>query len=333
MHPSALLAEPMARHATHRRGSPGTRAGTAAALLALAAGTAAATPTAVTALPPLAALGASLADAEPLPRLDFARIALDEMHFAYAREVAAIVKRGGALPLADPRVRWAASVRAYAQRLHALAEDLDEDTPVEIVLAPPAAPKLVVAGRAVVLSGPRISEPDAMGARIVARWCARWLCEPALSETPPERAGPPPAQPSWSFGDHERPRCLSADGLTFEFRDLAGLERKRAACSTAVAELRALAAALRTAMDRGVRVEWDVVEVVPLGPDREDHLRLNRAGEYQPVELRALARAPRLQRRAMAWVRARSQGRPLAITVTDADTLLADVGDDPGRSR
>lgn len=318
-----------------RPGRPGrTAVGVLLAGLAAAAPAPAQPPAAA---PPLAALAGALGGAPAVLRRDFARIALEELALAYAEEARRAREGRRVAPSEGRPWRWIAGTEAFAAQLAASARALTPAMPVAIRLPPAEGVELLLAGRPVILSGPRIAEPDRLEARVLERFCARHDCEallpPAATASAPARAGgagpdarsapAPQVTAWWTFSDRGGPSCSTGDGLQFLFRDHRDLDRKRIACAQVARELRRLAHRLAALRERGVVVQWDAFSVDPLPGAAEQHVRLNRNGDYLRLPLPALARTRTLLRVALPWLRAVSRGRDYQQTLPHAEVLLA----------
>jgi len=294
----------------------------------LAAGTA----TAAGEVSPMARLARELQTAGASERVDFAAVALEEMHAAYRAEADALRRELMRLPDRRSGLRWLSATTAYAERLRSLAEGLSSETPVRVIPGPAAQVQLLVDGALVIVEGPRIGQPDRLERQVVERYCRRHPCRLEASLPPPERAptsAPPRARDGlWSFGEGHGPVLTTEDGLEFRFARAAELKRKREIGAHVVGELRALARALQRARAYGIPVDWETFEVVLLAGEREQVV-LNRDGEYLLLRLPMLAGAPALLRQARPWLRARAQGRSHHQTFANAERLIADLSVPP----
>lgn len=280
----------------------------------------------------LGRLAAALHDA-PFPMgTDFARCALQELAQVYADE-ARVARREVRTRVRNPDLpRWADSVEAYALRLAAIANALGDGSRVAVTLDPMGLVTLFVDQVPVVVSGPRISEPILLEERILGRFCALHPCDLLLAmhqpleprPTPPPGPDPRPRAVTtrWSFEARSGPVCRTESGLELHFRSTLDLPRKREFCTRLVRELHHLADALADYRAKGVRLDWEVVQVQPLADERFDRVNLNRNGEYLRRSLPTLAADPKLAHAAGDWLAARSRGETRPWVVWDAERLL-----------
>jgi hypothetical protein len=278
----------------------------------------------------LNSLAASLAD-QPAPlRADLARITLEELATAYSEEAqrarsdAYRRKDGGEL------WRWARAVEGLATDYSALAAEIYPDTPVELDTSPEGSLYLIVAGRPVIASCPRVREQTGFEQRVIARFCELNRCDGLLEEPVQDAAAPPGPEPAravlqWSFSQQAGPVCASSDGLEFQFLNRENLGPKREACTRAVTELNALVDAIARESAAGVRVDWNRFTIQHL-PDGEEQVLLNGEGDYLRLALPTLVARQELVRTVLPWLAARISGRPYTLVVINAGRVLAPAG-------
>ncbi|MEZ5541750.1 MAG: hypothetical protein R3F42_06880 [Pseudomonadota bacterium] len=269
--------------------------------------------------------------AEPLPlRTDLARITLEELAAAYSEE--ALRARRDARGHADASGlwRWAAAVEKLAADYRRLAADVLPDTPVEVSAGPEGNLYLIVAGKPVIASSPRVHEQAAFEQQILARFCELNRCADLLDATSTDAipvSGPEAdrAAVQWSFSQHAGPVCASGDGLEFQFLNMDNLGPKRDACARAVAELNLLADSLAREVAGGIRIDWDLFVIQHL-PDGEEQVLLNGSGDYLRLRLPLLVARQELVGLVRPWLAAQVNGRHYALVVLNAGRVLAPAG-------
>lgn len=279
----------------------------------------------------LNALAANLADGPAPLRADLARVAIDELATAYREEAARA--RGDRRQRAKQRElwRWAAAVDKLATDYAALAQTILPDTPVEIGIGPEDGLYLIVAGRPVVVSSPRMQEQAAFEQRVITRFCELNLCDDLLDE-PAATTAPAYAPPAgsntarWSFSQQAGPVCGTADGLEFQFLNMENLGPKREACARVVAELNTLAAAIAQQVAGGIRVDWNALAIGTRPGAEEQTVILNGEGDFLRLALPTLAGRQELLAIVRPWLAARANGQRFALVVLHAGRLLAPPG-------
>jgi len=211
----------------------------------------------------------------------------------------------------------------------ALAETIAPDTPVQIDIGPEASVYLIVAGRPVGVSSPRLREQAAFEQRVIARFCELDRCEGLLDE--PDRptgatAVYQPATAQWSFSQHAGPVCGTGDGLEFQFQNTDNLERKRTICAQIVAELNTLVAAIAQDVAGGIRVDWNMLAIRTLPDGDAQRVSLNGEGDSLQLALPALAARESLLAIVRPWLAAKVNGQHYSLVVINAGQQLAPPG-------
>lgn len=270
-------------------------------------------------------------DDQPAPlRADLARIALEELATAYSDEARRARSDARRRKDGDELWRWAAAVERLATDYSDLAAAIYPDTPVELSTGPEGSLYLIVAGRPVIASSPRVREQAAFEQRVIARFCelnrcAGLLAEPVQDTTRTQPQEPARAAVQWSFSQQAGPVCAGGDGLEFQFLNMENLGPKREACERAVAELNTLVDAIAHEVSAGVRVDWNRFVIQHL-PDGEEQVLLNGEGDYLRLALPVLVARQELVDLVRPWLAARVQGRRYALVVINAGRVLAPAG-------
>jgi len=276
----------------------------------------------------LGGLAANIADGPAPLRADLARVAIDELATAYADEAARARRdKRSRTHQADLR-RWAAAVEALATDYAALAASILPDTPVEVSIGPEGSLYLIVAGRPVIASDPRMREQAAFEQRVIVRFCELNRCDDLLDEPVAAPAFAPDAGTDkvlWSFSQQAGPVCSSTDGLEFQFLNMDNLGSKREACARTTAELNALAAAIAREVAGGIRVDWNRLVIQHL-PDGDEQVILNGDGDYLRLALPTLVARQNLFTLVLPWLAAKVNGQHYTLVVLNAGRLLAPAG-------
>jgi hypothetical protein len=261
--------------------------------------------------------------------LDFARSALQEMALAYAEEAQLARTDRRALARNRGLPRWSRTVDSYARHLEGLVAGLGEGARVALSRGPDGQPTLFLDSGPVVVSGPRISQPQVLEQRILGRFCALHPCDmlfamqrPVSERPEPPRRRPPPVSVSWLFRSGAGPVCRGDGGLELWFDDNRELVRKRRLCSQLAGELSELATALADQRRRGAEIHWDALRVTPSAGGVADRVAFNRGGDVLRLSLPLLAADAALLEQAGPWLAAWADGEPGALVLRDAERLL-----------
>jgi hypothetical protein len=266
-------------------------------------------------LSPLTRLALSVQEAGAGERADFARTALEEMAAAYDEEIA----QAGQSPLgnreqAGDRRRWIANTAAYTEHIRALARAIDTAANVEVNVDAGHMVRLLVDNQAMMVSGPRITEPERLERRIIDRYCLGRTCDALYAE--PETQSPAGAETergTWGFDRSRGSVYATADGLEFAFADIADLQGRRQRCLALAAELRTAGDALIELLLMGESVVWNRLRLDGDAASGEQRLHFNAAGDYVPVDVPRLAQVPQLLGDAIPWLRLRAEGKTSTI--------------------
>lgn len=280
-------------------------------------------PTLAAAQPRLNQLAARLADGPAPLQADLARIALTELAAVYADEAQRAQRDMRRQPGDHNLHGWAAGVQRLSNDYSTLADTVSVDTPIELSIGPDHSLNLIVAGQLAVISSPRMNEQAAFEQRIIEQFCILNRCEDLLDDqvasVAVDSTSPPP---QWNFSDKTGPVCTSGDGLEFQFRNLDNLERKRAACASAVAELHQLASAIAGETAAGVRVDWGTLAIYNRPDPDQQKVVLNTNGDSVQLSLPFLAAQQELFAMVRPWLAANVRDERYTLVVINAGRLL-----------
>jgi len=279
---------------------------------------------------------ARVVEDSPLPmRRDFSWLAITEMARMYVEEAARARTETRHTVRARDTLKWAASVDSYAAKVKAMADAITPDTAIEVIIGNDKSITLYVAGAPVILTGAFSGQQDVYEQRVIEQFCVLYLCERLLAEldlSMPETDVLTRKRATnaayWSFSQYAGPVCMTEDGLEFQFREMADVHRKRAACNQVVAELYALIDALVRSGNRGVPVDWGSMVVNPIA-DGDGHQVVLNGGDHIRLPLPGLAASPDLFRLVRPWLAARVQGQDFHLVLLNAGQLMQDVDTGP----
>jgi len=263
-------------------------------------------------------------------RAAFARTAILTMADQYWQEIGKVRSQ----PHRDPAhrrktSRWSAATLEYLDRLYDTADLIDEFTLVAILAGAGKSVNLFIDGAPVVLSGPRISDPDALGRQIVKEFCRLHACVldtlvgHETKRSVRDRDVSDGSRSGWSFADGAGTTFVTDDGIHFMFTSLKDRERKQKAAMALMQDLRNIAAALMDASDQGYDIDWDRVRLSDSPVAGEHKLIVNRRGDYLRLRIPSLGRSAGFFRTSLSWVKARVEGRNLTLYVPGAEHVVA----------
>jgi hypothetical protein len=265
----------------------------------------------------------------PLPmRSDFAWLAVTQMAEFYSAEAARARTETRNTARAREVSQWAAAVDDYARKLVVIAESITPATPISINVARDDTVEVYVGGQPVILTEAISGQQSVYEQHLLERFCTLYICEDLLpdletggSAIPGKVAASAETTAYWSFSQYAGPVCMTDDGLEFQFQQLSGLGEKRAACSRVVAELGELARAIAREQQRGVSINWDMLEVLPAPADEPQRVMLAARVEIR-LSLPMLVELQKLLKIVRPWLVARVRGEDYPLVVLNAERLL-----------
>ena len=285
---------------------------------------------------PLLQLAASLADAPAPLRIDLAQAALFELSATYTDEARRARNDLRRNPLNRDLQRWADAIDKLAREQSILAASLSLATPVDISIGPDQDLHLTIAGKPVVIAGPRPREQAALERRILERYCNLNLCDPMALAASSSRNGTyalrgqhsasaiidlDDSNTRWSFSP-AGPSCATGDGLEFQFTNADGLRQKRKLCAQIAAELQQLSAAIARQMSMGITVDWNSLQVQPGTEPGIHRVVLDNSGTNIELQLPNLNALPELFDMVRPWLVAKVRGEIYHVVVVNAERLM-----------
>lgn len=245
---------------------------------------------------------------------DFARVALEEMITAFENEAAQALapapappkhsRRARSAPTKDPAetAHWAARTSAYAEYLTHLLKQLDEADDVRVLAEGTRQLRLLIGTTTVVVSGPRIDEPQSLAAPIVQRACLELsICDvqegEVTEETFPMSAG------EWSFTQDKGAVLQIKPGLRFIFPNAERLQDRQNHCLFWARALKSLARELKDRWLFDPHMELDGLAVLEGGARDNLEIYLGAESGALPVASSVLQDQSELLHEALPWLR------------------------------
>lgn len=286
---------------------------------------------------PLSQLATSLVDASAPLRVDLAQAALIELSATYTREARRARNDLRRNPRNRDLRRWADAIDRLAREQSTLAASLTLATPVDISIGPDHDLHLTIAGKPVVIAGPRPREQAALERRILERYCNLNLCDPMALAALPSRnethtiyslssssaiTDLDGTNTRWSFSP-AGPSCATGDGLEFQFTNADSLRQKRKLCAQIAAELQQLSAAIARQISMGITVDWNSLQVQAGTEPGIHRVVLNNSGTNIELQLPNLNALPELFDMVRPWLVAKVHGEIYHLVVVNADRVMA----------
>lgn len=268
----------------------------------------------------------ALESAEYGQRVDFARVAVDELILAYEQ---VLDQRSMAAPSLGGKTdlrRWRAATGEFLDQLYRVRQRLEEGEDVQLLLGPDGTAVMYVGRQPVLINGPGADDAEPLQRNVALRFCAIHECDALVrvnahagSEQQPGRTMD---AAHWSFVQDRRPSFVLGHGLRFVYADVRDRARKEQVSRQLAAELQQVAGALRAAMWSGTEIQWAQLRLAARRGGQLERLVLNRGGGGLSVSAPLLARSQALWREALPWLQAQVAGRDYELVLWRADRLL-----------
>jgi len=279
----------------------------------------------------LAKLANNLVLSSDSERRDFASIVLVELSAVYEEELKRARQYVPRTEAARRKLsRWLYATGAFLIQLQGIYRTLDSGATVGLHVDKQQRLLLIIEGRPVVMSGPRIGQEKALEEHIVNNFCRIHECSQLLEAehyTQPKQDFSDPG--AWVLGQKHRPRYETKDGLSFRFSNIANRMTKEQACLAFVIELRELVAALMEVRESGEQINWAVIKIesIPVGDDHR--VILNERGDYLRLELPSLGKSSEFRQEFLPWVRSRTNGEKYHLNFLNAERLVNPIATHP----
>lgn len=258
-------------------------------------------------------------------RVDFARLALDELIGSYEQTLGGSALAAPSLGGKTDLRRWRAATNGFVAQLRDARRRLDGGADVQLSMGADGDVVMFIGRQPVLLSGPDVASTELLRRNVVGHFCSFHSCA-AMAGGAPSESQPAFATddhvPHWSFAQDQRPSFVIGEGVRFVFGNISGRAEKERLSRQLLAELRDLAESLRSAAMSGRVVDWQQVRLLPRRHGSLDQLVINASGDRLNVPAPLLASAPALWRESLPWLHAQVEGEEHALTVWQTDVLL-----------
>ncbi|MGI9333901.1 MAG: hypothetical protein ACR2RL_12195 [Gammaproteobacteria bacterium] len=263
---------------------------------------------------------------DELARVDFARVAVAEMAREHDETLSRVRSKGGRTRKDRSRhARWLANMWPFVDGLYALIDAIDFGAAVDVVVLAEGTVQIVVDDRNLIVSALDINQPEVLEARIVSEFCVLYYCEFSaygLAQDLERVYDPVGSEGRWSFARGFASTFETHDGLRFMFTDVKNKPVKEQACLTVARELRMVAEQIGYATSSGYQVDWRYVHVRTDPATAEQHVVINKAGDFIPLDLPGLSVAQGALSSALPWIKSRLRGEEHTQSFPGADALL-----------
>ena len=245
-------------------------------------------------------------------RVDFARLALDELIGTYEQTLDGSAMAAPSLGGKTDLRRWRAATNGFVAQLRDARRRLDRGADVQLSMGAEGDVVMFIDRQPVLLNGPDVASSQLLQRNVVEHFCSFHSCA-AMAGVAPLESLPARATeehvPHWSFAQDQRPSFVIGEGMRFVFGSINGRADKERLSRQLLAELRDLAESLRSAAWSGRVVDWQQVRLLPRRHGSLDQLVINARGDRLAVPVPLLASAPALWREALPWLHAQVEAR------------------------
>ena len=184
---------------------------------------------------------------------------------------------------------------------------------------------IIIDGQPVAVTAPRPEAERDVEERVLAAFCRFNDCsvvnDQGTSRSPDKRD----LVGAWLLSQQAPPTFEVDDVLRCEFTDLMRREDKAAACRETAGELVELDQAIRTAADRGYRIDWEILAAHPPSSGGGGQVVVNAAGAFLEARTSMLARLPETDwRNLVEWLRRAPLDKQAPVTLHRAEHMIAD---------
>ena len=276
--------------------------------------------------PRLTALARALQDADPTTQWEFADIVLEAMLHSYDAELSDAARERLSTPARRNKLaRWRQATAGVATQLEQARLRLSQGTPFVLHVDAQQQLFIIIDGQPVAVTAPRPEAERDVEERVLAAFCRFNDCsvvnDQGTSRSPDKRD----LVGAWLLSQQAPPTFEVDDVLRCEFTDLMRREDKAAACRETAGELVELDQAIRTAADRGYRIDWEILAAHPPSSGGGGQVVVNAAGAFLEARTSMLARLPETDwRNLVEWLRRAPLDKQAPVTLHRAEHMIAD---------
>ncbi|MFW5454617.1 hypothetical protein [Thioalkalivibrio sulfidiphilus] len=261
----------------------------------------------------------TLKEAPVQSHMAFASLTLEAMVQAYEEELGESGLARGADAARDRRLdRWRQATALQLRELDQAWQWLNVAEEVRVRADRQGQVMLLLDGRPVLVSWPRMRDQARREAELLQRFCADHPCgETRAQGTARAVQGTDWVNGAWSFSQDRRPGWESETGVRCEYPDLRDREAREAQCRALALELDTLARVLAQVQREGGRIEWQTIRVHE-EPGGGQRVTVNAREDFLLLPLEAVSRHSLDWRATQRWLERRVRGVHSAETVLPA---------------
>jgi len=262
----------------------------------------------------------SLREAPAQAHMDFVSLTLEVMVQAYEQELDESGQgRGTDAGRARRLGRWQQATAIQLQELNQARQWLAVAQQVRVRADRQGQVMLLIDGRPVLVTWPRMRDQHVQEARLLDRFCALHTCGEthARGSTRTVHEGDA-VKGAWSFSQDRGPAWESASGVRCEFPDLRERPAREARCRSVAAQLESLAQVLAQVRREGGRIQWQVIRVQDEPGGTQQRVMVNDQGDYLLLPLGVLSSPAVDWHAAGRWLERRVAGVQSSETVLPA---------------
>lgn len=254
---------------------------------------------------------------------DFVAICLQELAFMYEEE--AIRPDKNDRKITGGIAAWRSETMSLANELYEAAASVNPGMDLDVYMDDTGVLIIKVEDKIYILSSPVINRPYALDDRIIKRVCQSRYCRPELlAERELLNKRRIIIEASWFIADGRKPEYVTKDGLHFVFDTLEQRSMKQIGSLKLIREIKLITESLKEATQKGVFLDWEVLEIRPFPGSYDYRIQLNSFSDSIYLKLPELHHVSDWQELVIPWIRAQVEKNPIKRYI-DGDKALAYV--------
>jgi hypothetical protein len=182
----------------------------------------------------------------------------------------------------------------------------------------------VIDGKPYILTSPDLKKSGLLYAAIVENLCGQGIClQDDETQEVEDNKLRIVVKAEWKMAVDSKPEYLSEDGLHFVFSDLQDRKKKQEICLRVMRELGLIAESLKEISNKGVSIDWDVLDLELISGSYGHKLIINSFKDSLVMDLIILGQNDNLFTQAIPWLKATVKGEIVQHRFDEADELLA----------
>jgi hypothetical protein len=220
--------------------------------------------------------------------------------------------------------RWRHSAVEYAEKLRLVSQYINQTTEIKLYIEEYGEPTIVIDGKPYILTSPDLKKSGLLYAAIVENLCGQGIClQDDETQEVEDNKLRIVVKAEWKMAVDSKPEYLSEDGLHFVFSDLQDRKKKQEICLRAMRELGLIAESLKEISNKGVSIDWDVLDLELISGSYGHKLIINSFKDSLVMDLIVLGQNDNLFTQAIPWLKATVKGEIVQHRFDEADELLA----------